>query len=157
MVTSVKSVIDGLDQKLSDGKAPLSYFEITTALAFLYFAQQEVDIAVIEVGMGGRLDATNVVTPKVSVITSIGLDHTKQLGDTRAKIAFEKAGIIKPGVPVVSSVIDDEAGDVIRARAAELGCHLYERERDYKSSRHTPLRSASRRSKLRLGVDIGRL
>ncbi|MBI3255864.1 MAG: bifunctional folylpolyglutamate synthase/dihydrofolate synthase [Candidatus Andersenbacteria bacterium] len=78
-----------------------TFFEFTTALAFLYFAAQKVDIAVIEVGMGGRLDATNVVTPAVSVITNIGFDHEKFLGNTREKIAIEKGGIIKAGVPVV--------------------------------------------------------
>jgi dihydrofolate synthase/folylpolyglutamate synthase len=79
----------------------LTTFEITTALGFLYFARQKVDVAVAEVGLGGRLDATNVVDPLVSVITSLSLDHMAVLGDTLPKIAFEKAGIIKPGRPVV--------------------------------------------------------
>ena len=79
----------------------LTTFEITTALAFLYFAREKVDAAVVEVGLGGRLDATNVVHPLVSVITSLSLDHTHLLGHTLAEIAREKAGIIKPGVPVV--------------------------------------------------------
>ena len=79
----------------------LTTFEISTALAFWYFARQEVDIAVIEVGLGGRLDATNVITPLVSVITSISRDHTFVLGDTLSAIATEKGGIIKPGIPVV--------------------------------------------------------
>jgi dihydrofolate synthase/folylpolyglutamate synthase len=78
-----------------------SFFEITTALAFHYFAEQKVDFAVVEVGLGGRLDATNVITPLLSVITNISLEHTQLLGDTIAKIAFEKAGIIKDRVPVV--------------------------------------------------------
>jgi dihydrofolate synthase/folylpolyglutamate synthase len=78
-----------------------SFFEMTVALAFDYFAKEEVDIAIIEVGMGGRLDSTNVITPLLSVITNIGLDHTEFLGDTIEKIAVEKAGIIKPGIPVV--------------------------------------------------------
>ncbi len=81
----------------------ITWFEVTTALAFLYFAQQKVDAAVIEVGLGGRLDATNVVTPVVSVITSLSYDHTHLLGDSLASIAVEKGGIIKPGVPVVSA------------------------------------------------------
>src|SRR5512139_562549 len=81
----------------------LTTFEITTALGFLAFAKQDVNAAVIEVGLGGRLDATNVVMPKVSVITSLSYDHMAVLGDTLAKIAGEKAGIIKPGIPVVSS------------------------------------------------------
>ena len=87
----------------------LTTFEITTALGFLYFARQGCDAAVIEVGLGGRLDATNIVTPRVSVITSLSLDHTLVLGDTLAKIAGEKAGIIKNGVPVVSAPQKDEA------------------------------------------------
>ena len=91
----------------------LTTFEITTALGFLYFARQGCNAAVIEVGLGGRLDATNIVTPRVSVITSLSLDHTLVLGDTLAKIAGEKAGIIKPGVPVVSSPQKDEALDVL--------------------------------------------
>ncbi|MAD96950.1 MAG: tetrahydrofolate synthase [Flavobacteriaceae bacterium] len=79
----------------------LSFFEMTVGLAFDYFAKEEVDIAVIEVGLGGRLDSTNIITPEVSVITNIGWDHMDMLGDTLPKIAFEKAGIIKPNVPVV--------------------------------------------------------
>ena len=79
----------------------LSFFEMTVGLAFDFFRKEQVDIAVVEVGMGGRLDSTNIVTPEVSVITNIGWDHTQFLGDTLAKIAYEKAGIIKPGIPVV--------------------------------------------------------
>ena len=91
----------------------LTTFEITTALAFMYFAKQKVDAAVIEVGLGGRLDATNVVDPKVSVITSISFDHTLLLGNTLTQIAGEKAGIIKPGVPVIASPQEEEARLVI--------------------------------------------
>ena len=79
----------------------LSFFEMTVGLAFDYFRKEKVDIAIIEVGLGGRLDSTNVITPEVSVITNIGLDHTQFLGDTLEKIAFEKAGILKPNTPVV--------------------------------------------------------
>ena len=85
-----------------------SFFELTTALAFKYFAEKEVDIAVIEVGLGGRLDCTNIITPLLSVITNISYDHTQVLGDTLAKIATEKAGIIKHGVPVVIGECCDE-------------------------------------------------
>lgn len=87
----------------------LTWFELVTALAFMHFARQAVDVAVIEVGLGGRLDATNVLTPLVSVITSLSLDHTSLLGDSLAEIAFEKAGIIKPGVPVVTAPQAPEA------------------------------------------------
>ena len=99
--------------------AKLTTFEITTALGFLAFAKQGCDAAVIEVGLGGRLDATNVVTPRVSVITSLSYDHMAVLGDTLAKIAGEKAGIIKRGVPVVSSSQKEEALEVI-LRVARL-------------------------------------
>jgi len=91
----------------------LTTFEITTALAFMYFAKQKVTAAVIEVGLGGRLDATNVVEPKVSVITSISYDHTLLLGNTLTQIAGEKAGIIKTGIPVVASPQEEEARLVI--------------------------------------------
>ncbi|MBI5842524.1 MAG: bifunctional folylpolyglutamate synthase/dihydrofolate synthase [Chloroflexi bacterium] len=102
----------------------LTTFEITTAIGFLFFAGQIVDVAVIEVGLGGRLDATNVVTPKVSVITSLSYDHMAVLGDTLAKIAGEKAGIIKPGVPVVSSPQKDEALETILRIARERSAPL---------------------------------
>lgn len=100
----------------------LTTFEITTALAFLYFAEEGADAAVIEVGLGGRLDATNVVMPCVSVITSISYDHTFVLGDTLALIAAEKGGIIKPGVPVVSSPQKEEPLAVLEQLARERGC-----------------------------------
>lgn len=96
-----------------------TFFEIVTALGFLHFAQQHTDAAVIEVGLGGRFDATNVCDPLVSVITSISFDHTQQLGNTLAAIAGEKAGIIKPGRPVVSGVTEAEPAQVISAKARE--------------------------------------
>jgi dihydrofolate synthase/folylpolyglutamate synthase len=102
----------------------LTTFEITTALGFLAFAKQGCNAAVIEVGLGGRLDATNIVTPKVSVITSLSYDHMAVLGDTLAKIAGEKAGIIKPGVPVVSSPQKDEALEVLERVARLKGCEF---------------------------------
>jgi dihydrofolate synthase/folylpolyglutamate synthase len=98
-----------------------TYFELATVLAFWWFARNEVDIAIIEVGLGGRLDATNVITPLVSVITSIGYDHTDILGPTLTHIASEKAGIIKPGVPVVIGNIDGEALVPIRRKATDTG------------------------------------
>ena len=94
-----------------------SFFELTTALAFKYFADQNVDIAVIEVGLGGRLDCTNIITPVLSVITNISFDHTQFLGNTLAKIAGEKVGIIKPGVPVVVGEANDETRPVFQAKA----------------------------------------
>ena len=101
-----------------------SFFELTTAMAFRYFADQHVDIAVIEVGLGGRLDCTNIITPILSVITNISLDHTDMLGDTLAKIAGEKAGIIKPGIPVVIGEVCDETRPVFATRAAELNAPI---------------------------------
>lgn len=97
----------------------LSFFEMTVGMAFDYFAQEKVDIAVVEVGMGGRLDSTNVILPELSVITNIGLDHTQFLGDTLEKIAVEKAGIIKEGVPVVVGETQPETEPVFRRIAIE--------------------------------------
>jgi len=102
----------------------LTTFELTTALGFLYFSRQKVDVAVIEVGLGGRLDATNIVEPLVSVITSLSYDHMAVLGDTLSQIAFEKAGIIKPGRPVVISPQKDEALQVVERVAQERGSNL---------------------------------
>lgn len=94
-----------------------SFFEISVAMAFDYFAKQEVEIAVIEVGLGGRLDSTNIITPELSVITNIGMDHMNMLGDTLQKIAFEKAGIIKPGIPVIIGEANPETLPVFESVA----------------------------------------
>lgn len=94
-----------------------SFFEISVAMAFEWFAQQQVDVAVIEVGLGGRLDSTNIITPLLSVITNIGLDHTDLLGTTLAEIAGEKAGIIKPGIPVVVGAKQPETESIFREKA----------------------------------------
>ena len=99
-----------------------TFFEIFTAMAFLHFERERVDWSVTEVGLGGRLDATNVLAPAVCAITPVSFDHTELLGDTLGKIAGEKAGILKPGVPAVVSQQEPEAAEVILARAAELGC-----------------------------------
>ena len=95
----------------------LSFFEMTVGMAFDYFAKENVDIAVVEVGLGGRLDSTNIVTPEVSVITNIGLDHTQFLGDTLEAIAFEKGGIIKPNIPVVIGETQKETAPVFKSLA----------------------------------------
>jgi len=100
--------------------SPPTYFEMMSCLAFLYFKEQKVDIAVLEVGMGGRFDATNVVKPLVSVITTISYEHQTSLGDTLGQIAFEKAGIIRSGVPVVCGVETAEAYETVKKKAAEL-------------------------------------
>jgi dihydrofolate synthase/folylpolyglutamate synthase len=106
------------------GAAESTFFEVATALAFAHFARHGVRWAVVEVGLGGRLDTTNVLEPAVCAITSIGLDHAEMLGDTHAAIAFEKAGILKRGVPAVTGVEHDVAASVIARRAAEVGAPL---------------------------------
>lgn len=102
----------------------MTFFEVTTGMAFWWFSRQDVDIAVIEVGLGGRLDCTNIITPELSIITSIGLDHCALLGDSRAEIAAEKAGIFKPGVPALVWGHDDETDPVFERIASEVRCPL---------------------------------
>lgn len=102
----------------------LSFFEMTVGMAFSYFAEEKVDIAIIEVGLGGRLDSTNIITPEVSLITNIGMDHTQFLGDTLEKIALEKAGIIKPKVPVVISETQPETKMIFNLIAHQLKCNI---------------------------------
>jgi dihydrofolate synthase/folylpolyglutamate synthase len=114
-----------------------TFFEIVTAIALLHFVERQVDATVLEVGLGGRLDATNVCLPAVSVITSISFDHTKQLGHTLAAIAREKAGIVKPGVPVVSGVTVPEPQAVIAETAREHGCRLIQLGREFGVSRES--------------------
>jgi dihydrofolate synthase/folylpolyglutamate synthase len=134
LVEQVRPAVAAMDAeaaKAGDPQDGPTYFEITTAIALLHFAARQVDAAVLEVGLGGRLDSTNVCEPMVSVITSIGFDHMAQLGNTLTAIAGEKAGIIKPGVPVVSGVLEDEPREVIEHTAAERGCRLIQVERDF--------------------------
>jgi dihydrofolate synthase/folylpolyglutamate synthase len=107
-------------------RAHPTYFECATAMAFEYFARSRVDFGIFEVGLGGRLDATNILTPVVSVITRVDFDHENFLGHSLAEIAAEKAGILKRGVPVILAEQKAEALDVIRARATELGCPVVE-------------------------------
>jgi dihydrofolate synthase/folylpolyglutamate synthase len=102
-----------------------SFFELSTELAFLWFAEENVDVAVIEVGLGGRLDSTNIVQPVASVVTNISFDHVNLLGDTLEKIAFEKAGIFKKGVPAVIGKADDSIWKVFEKQAMEVGTPLY--------------------------------
>ena len=110
---SKAEVLDFMNQwGETTGHLNLSFFEITTAMAFDWFSKQKVDIAVIETGLGGRLDSTNIITPLLSIITNIGLDHCDLLGDSLGEIAFEKAGIIKPGVPAVVGEVCDETRPV---------------------------------------------
>ena len=113
----------GLLGRIVESATP-TYFEAVTAAAFLWFAEQRVDLAVIEVGMGGRLDATNVCEPELSLITSISLEHREHLGDTLAAIAREKAGTLRPGRPAIVWLEDPEPIEAVRAVAAELGTDL---------------------------------
>jgi dihydrofolate synthase/folylpolyglutamate synthase len=108
-----------------------SFFELTMAMAFDYFAQQDVDIAIIETGLGGRLDSTNIITPILSVITNIGFDHMNILGDTLLKIAGEKAGIIKQSVPVVIGEYTEETKRVFEIKAAECNAPIYFAQDEY--------------------------
>lgn len=109
----------------------ITYFECTTALAFSWFAENNCDLVILETGMGGRLDATNVITPLLSVITTISLDHEQYLGNTLEAVAFEKAGIIKKGIPVISGVIEDQAGTVIGRISKKRHAPLHIRNRDF--------------------------
>lgn len=116
-----------------------SFFEITTALAFAYFAQQKVDVAVIECGLGGRLDSTNIITPELAVITNIGLDHCEHLGFSLPEVAAEKAGIIKPGIPVVIGERGcKEVEEVFRGKAQEAGAPILFAEDVVSAGEDTP-------------------
>ena len=125
LYNKIKTLVDAESDE-ENGK-PLqhpAYFEYLFLMAALYFSDQKCDYVVFETGLGGRLDATNVITPEVSVITSIGLDHMQYLGDTIEDIAGEKAGIIKPGIPVVTNTGSDEADAVIKRVAEDTGADL---------------------------------
>src|SRR5262249_33511143 len=118
---TVVSRVTTLRAALERAQIPLTHFEFATLLAFEWFAEVGVEVGVIEVGLGGRLDATNLVRPIVTAITSIGIDHVEFLGNDLASIAAEKAGIVKAGVPLVLGDVPPEAERVILARAAALG------------------------------------
>ena len=137
MPTAVEltELVRNLNQRLSAAGSEFSpdgptYFEIATLLAWMYFDQKEAEFAVLETGLGGRLDCTNVCQPLVSVITTISLDHTQILGDTLEKIAAEKAGIIKPEIPVMTWALQPEVLQVISDRSTELSCPLFVGTRD---------------------------
>lgn len=115
------------------GIAP-SFFELTAAMAFDWFARRKVDIAVIEVGLGGRLDSTNIITPEVSIITNISFDHMALLGRTLPEIAAEKAGIIKAGIPVVISQYQSEVSEVFETQAASAGAPLFWADKEYSAA-----------------------
>ena len=122
LVTDIRPVAEDIGKT---DLGPVTEFEIKTMMAYLYFARKKVDFAVLEVGMGGRFDATNIVEPLVSVITNISLDHTERLGDTVEEIAFEKAGIVKTGSVVVTAVDNEAAWGVILKRCHEEGTDVW--------------------------------
>ena len=120
-----QNVVDFVSIHKSYFKAKhLSFFEMTVGLAFDYFANEKVDIAIIEVGLGGRLDSTNIITPEISVITNIGFDHMQLLGSTLEAIAIEKAGIIKKSVPVVIGRIQKETKNIFLETADKMGAPI---------------------------------
>ncbi|MBX2934036.1 MAG: bifunctional folylpolyglutamate synthase/dihydrofolate synthase [Ferruginibacter sp.] len=128
-------VIDFVEKtKAVSQKIKPSFFELTVAMAFAYFAKEKVDIAVIETGLGGRLDSTNIITPLLSIITNIGYDHTNLLGDTLEKIAAEKAGIIKPSVPVVIGEYLPQTKDIFISKAKKENAPIYFAQDEYSVS-----------------------
>ena len=154
-IEQIRPAVEAMDRAAEMGPEPMAtqtlappvspsgplgptYFEILTAAALWHFRQCKADAVVLEVGLGGRLDSTNVCTPCLSIITSISFDHVRQLGPTLADIAGEKAGIIKPGVPVVSGVCNEEPREVVRRIARENGCRLVELGVDFDFTYHPP-------------------
>jgi dihydrofolate synthase/folylpolyglutamate synthase len=119
------------DKAATEYKITVTYFDILTSAAFCYFYDQSVDIAIIETGLGGRLDSTNSITPEVSIITDISMDHAHILGDTIEKITSEKCGIIKPGIPVITSNTDQKIVSIIRKSANEKHSNLIEMNKTY--------------------------
>ncbi|MCH8839858.1 MAG: bifunctional folylpolyglutamate synthase/dihydrofolate synthase [Planctomycetes bacterium] len=142
LVQRLRPIVQAMDQEAAtseDVSLSPTYFELTTALALMHFVERQVDVGVLEVGLGGRLDSTNVCQPAVTVITSISFDHTKQLGNTLAEIAAEKAGIVKPGVPVLCGPLTEEPRRVIAEIARQHGCRMLEAGRDFWHSYRPPL------------------
>lgn len=147
--------VQKMEQELLKSHDQLSYFEILTLIAFLYFKEQEVDIALIEVGIGGLLDTTNVITGDIAVISSVGLDHQETLGRSLTMIAEQKAGIFKPGRPAVIGPLPEEARLVCAQRAQELGIELYQYGRDFSLANQTFSNSTMTLSNLELGLKGG--
>ncbi len=164
LVELVRPAADEMDAAATDDGRPAgpTFFELTTAMAFLHFARARVDAAVVEVGMGGRLDSTNVCQPVVSVITNISYDHTRQLGPDLASIAREKAGIVKPGVAVVSGVTEETAARVIEEVCRTRGSQLMQLGREFDFDYRPPrdvqmcdtLASFDFRASIRAGHDL---
>jgi len=128
LVGEIKPIIEKVEKNTGEG--PPSFFEVTAFLAFYYFAREKIDLGVMEVGLGGRLDATNTVKPTLTAITNVGLEHTHFLGDTIEKIAWEKAGIIKEGIPLITGA-QSPALEIIKGRAEEKNAPLTILSEDY--------------------------
>ena len=143
--------IQAMERQLLRTQDPLSYFEILTLIALLYFEEEQVDVALIEVGIGGLLDTTNVVTGDIAVVTSVGLDHQETLGDSIAAIAEQKAGIFKKKERAVIGPLAEEARRVCELRADELGVVLYEYGRDFSFSKG----QFSNQDKMIVGLQLG--
>ncbi|HEX7447352.1 MAG TPA: folylpolyglutamate synthase/dihydrofolate synthase family protein [Pirellulales bacterium] len=141
LVDELRLAVAAMERAGSAPDASPTYFELTTAAALLHFRRRQVDAVVLEVGLGGRLDSTNVCLPRVTAITSISFDHTKQLGNTLAAIAREKAGIAKPGVPLISGVTADEPRREIESACADRGAKLIQLGRDFDFVYHPPQRT----------------
>lgn len=146
-VNKIQSTIDEVEP---------SFFEITVAMAFNYFSEEQVDIAVIETGLGGRLDSTNVITPEVCLITNIGYDHMDMLGNTLAQIAAEKAGIIKPGIPVVIGQHHEETYPVFIEKIKENNAKLYMDQKfsDEVRSSLYPYHKSLNRDSIRMVIEV---
>lgn len=136
LVEQIQPLVAQLDQQ--EAVSGITEFEILTALGLMYFVEKKVDVAVIEVGLGGLLDSTNVVEPLLTAITTIGMDHTDILGDTLEEIAAQKAGIIKTGIPVVTGNIHSQALAVIEAQAQEKQAQTYRFNQEYEVAYHNP-------------------
>lgn len=133
LVETIKPIAEEMDETIPGGGP--TEFEIITAMMFLYFSKHPVDVVIVEVGIGGILDSTNVFDPTVSIITTIGMDHMKLLGDTIPKIASQKAGIIKQNRPVVIGKVDDDAMEVFKNKASELDAPLYAYGNEFDTSK----------------------
>lgn len=129
-ISIFKQIKKLIDKRNKEGKSHPSFFEVVFLMAAVWFSEQKVDYAIFETGMGGRFDATNIIMPEVSIITSIGLDHTKYLGDSISEIAYEKAGIIKTGVPVIINTNSKEADEVIIKEAIKKDAPIYSVEKN---------------------------
>jgi len=130
-VISAYEAVNAADNKLYRGSRRATFFEIVTAMAFHYFAQKKVDWAIIETGMGGRFDATNIIVPQVSVITNLSIEHSTYLGHTIKDLAREKGGIIKPGIPSVTAVSQPSGTDKLKEIATSQGSDLYRFKKDF--------------------------